>query len=114
MPIAHMVAKLALNELLAGRSTTLVSLEPDLSAPWYLWINRPEPGTPYAGMPPMSESSDEMTILRWYGIYFDREPACPVCGDFSAAIRADYGLDSTPYSELPSPPAGPPNPFETN
>ena len=30
-------------------------------------------GTPYADWPPLSESSDEMTINRWYGIYFDRE-----------------------------------------
>jgi hypothetical protein len=107
-PIAQMVAKLALNELLIGRNTTLPSLERDLSAPWFLWINRPEPGTAYAGLPPLSESIDEMTILRWYGIHFDREPACPVCGDFSSAVRATYGLEDTPYSDLPPAPAGSP------
>jgi molybdopterin/thiamine biosynthesis adenylyltransferase len=113
-PIAHMVAKLALNELLAGRDTTLASLERDLSAPWYLWINRPEPGTPYAAWPPLSDSSDEMTILRWYGIYFERESACPVCGNFSAAVRTAYGLEEEPNSDLPALPAGTPNPYEEN
>lgn len=100
-PIAVMTAKLALNEFLAGRETTLVALERDLAAPWYLWINRPEPGTPYASWPPLSESSDEMTILRWYGIHFDRDPGCPACGNFAAAVQETYGLDMDTSIELP-------------
>jgi hypothetical protein len=75
-------------------------LERDLSAPWYLWLNRPEPGTQYAALPPMSESIDEMTILRWYGIGFDREPSCPVCGDFAGALHVAHGLGSEEISDL--------------
>lgn len=104
-PIALMVARLALHELVMNRADSYAVVERDLAAPWYLWLNRPEPGTPYATWPPLSESSDEMTILRWYGIHFDREPACPVCGDFAAATREAYGLSGqTPDDppELPS------------
>lgn len=101
-PIALMTAKLALHELLLGRGTGLGVLERDLAAPWYLWINRPEPGTPYAACPPLSESFDEqMTILRWYGVHLDPDPGCPVCGDFAGAVRAQYGLDVDLSLELP-------------
>jgi molybdopterin/thiamine biosynthesis adenylyltransferase len=105
LPIANMVAKLALLELMANKPTTLKALEKDYDAPWYLWLNRPEPGTPYASMPPLSESSDEMTINRWYGIYFDRDAGCSVCGDFLSSVAASYGLDLAAASPLPSAPA---------
>jgi hypothetical protein len=104
-PIALMTAKLALHELLLGRETGLGMLERDLAAPWYLWINRPEPGTPYASCPPLSESCDEqMTILRWYGVHLDADPGCPICGDFAGAVREKYGLDVDPSLELPTRP----------
>ena len=45
LPIANMVAKLALLELLADRDSSLNILKRDFEAPWYLWLNRPEPGT---------------------------------------------------------------------
>ncbi len=99
LPIANMLAKLALLELVADSSSTLNTLRGDFDAPWYLWLNRPEPGTQYADWPPLSESSDEMTIHRWYGIYFDRDDACPVCGDFVGSLAAHYGLDP---AQLPS------------
>ena len=101
LPIANMLAKLALLELLADKSSTLNMLQRDFDAPWYLWLNRPEPGTQYADLPPLSESSDEMTIYRWYGIYFDRDEACPVCGDFVAGLAASYGLDPAQLPALP-------------
>lgn len=101
LPIANLLAKLALLELLANKSSTLNALRRDFDAPWYLWLNRPEPGTQYATMPPLSESSDEMTINRWYGVYFDRDEACPVCGDFLAGIAASYGLDPAKLPALP-------------
>lgn len=101
LPIANMLAKLALLELLADKTSTLNTLQRDFDAPWYLWLNRPEPGTPYADWPPLSESSDEMTINRWYGIYFDRDDACPVCGDFVATLAASYGLDPSLLPALP-------------
>ena len=101
LPIANLLAKLALLELLADKSSTLNTLRRDFDAPWYLWLNRPEPGTQYADLPPLSESSDEMTINRWYGIYFDRDDACPVCGDFVASLAASYGLDPALLPALP-------------
>ncbi|TFV48275.1 HesA/MoeB/ThiF family protein [Bradyrhizobium niftali] len=101
LPIANMLAKLALLELLADKSSPLNGLKRDFDAPWYLWLNRPEPGTQYADLPPLSESSDEMTINRWYGIYFDRDEACPVCGDFVGGLAASYGLDLSSLPPLP-------------
>jgi molybdopterin/thiamine biosynthesis adenylyltransferase len=101
LPIANMLAKLALHELIADTSSTLNMLKRDFDAPWYLWLNRPEPGTQYADMPPLSESRDEMTINRWYGIYFDRDEQCPVCGDFVAGLAAAYGLDPAQLPGLP-------------
>ncbi|MCU1302134.1 MAG: hypothetical protein JWQ87_2418 [Candidatus Sulfotelmatobacter sp.] len=98
LPIANMVAKLALTELLKDKPTTLRALERDYDAPWYLWLNRPEPATPYSDWPPLSESSDEMTINRWYGIYFDRDSECPVCGNFLSNIAANYGLNLDNFS----------------
>ena len=104
LPIANMLAKLALLQLLSEEQTSLAILKRDFDAPWYLWLNRPEPGTQYASWPPLSESSDEMTINRWYGIYFDRDPACPACGDFLSSVATSYGLDLASLGELPSVP----------
>ena len=102
LPIANMVAKLALSELLRDKPSTLRVLERDYDAPWYLWLNRPEPGTPYSDWPPLSESSDEMTVNRWYGIYFDRDAQCPTCGNFLSSLAANYGLDLTNLDMIPS------------
>jgi molybdopterin/thiamine biosynthesis adenylyltransferase len=104
-PIANMVAKLALSELLKDKPSTLRVLERDYDAPWYLWLNRPEPATPYSDWPPLSESSDEMTINRWYGIYFDRDAECPTCGDFLSSLAANYGIELGKLGAIPSAPA---------
>lgn len=104
LPIANMVTKLALMELLADKETSLSILKKDYSAPWYLWLNKPEPGTQYSSLPPLSESSDEMTINRWYGIHFERDTACPACGDFISTLAASYGLDPASLGALPSAP----------
>lgn len=102
LPIATMLTKLALLELVADTSSSLRILEKDYTAPWYLWLNRPEPGTPYAALPPLSESSDEMTISRWYGIHFERDSSCPTCGEFISDIAGAYGLDPDALGELPT------------
>ena len=60
-----------------------------------------EPDTPAATMPPLSESFDEMTIARWYGVYIDRDESCPVCGDFVGTFAAAYGLDPAKLPALP-------------
>lgn len=101
LPIANMVAKLALLELLADRDSSLNILKRDFAAPWYLWLNRPEPGTEYASWPPLSESMDEMTIHRWYGIDLPRDEECSVCGNFLAALAENYGLNVDSLPDLP-------------
>ena len=102
VPIANMLTKVALLELLSDKQSSLSSLNRDFDAPWYLWLNRPEPGTQYANWPPLSGSSDEMTIHRWYGIYFERDPECSACGAFLTSIAGKYGLDVGALSRLPA------------
>jgi molybdopterin/thiamine biosynthesis adenylyltransferase len=102
LPVANMVAKLALLELVADKESSLNILKRDFDAPWYLWLNRPEPGTQYASWPPLSESIDEMTIHRWYGIYFNRDPECPACGNFLSALAITYHLDLASAGEVPA------------
>jgi len=92
-PIGIMVSKLALQELIKDKESTLHILDKDFEANWYIWINRPEPKTEYASWPPLSESCDDMTILRWYAITLARDPECPTCGDFSKGLSEKYGLD---------------------
>ena len=101
LPIANMVAKLALLELLVDRDSSLNILKRDFAAPWYLWLNRPEPGTEYASWPPLSESIDEMTIHRWYGIELPRDEACSACGNFLGALAGSYGLSVDALPDLP-------------
>ena len=93
VPIALMVCKLAVQELIKGKQSTLHVLDQDFGACWYLWINRPEPKTEYASLPPLSDSIDERTILRWYGVHFDKDEGCPTCGNFERALREKYNLD---------------------
>lgn len=93
LPIALMVSKLALQELIKGKQSTLHILDGDFGACWYFWINRPEPKTDYASLAPLSESIDEMTILRWYGVHLDKNEGCPTCGNFEKALREKYKLD---------------------
>jgi len=93
-PISLMVAKLILQELLKGTVTTLRSLDDDLVAPWYLWLNRREPGTQYEKLGPLEFNVGGMRVLRWFGIDVKRHPGCPVCGDFEGemARRQDLQL----------------------
>lgn len=79
-PIALLMAKLAVQELLSGRQTSLSSLDEDLVAPLYLWLNRREADTGYEGWAPMGIGVDETSVLRWYGIGLSRAEDCPACG----------------------------------
>ena len=92
-PIGIMVSKLALQELIKNKQSTLHILDRDFEANWYFWINRPEPKTEYASFPPLSESYNEMTILRWYAVTIGKDPNCPTCGDFAKALSKQYGFD---------------------
>jgi len=57
-PISLMVSKLALQELIKDKQTTLHILDDDFKVAWYLWLNRPESGTQYSNLPPLSDSID--------------------------------------------------------
>jgi hypothetical protein len=92
-PIGIMVSKLAIQELIKHKPSTLHILDKDFEANWYFWINRPEPNTNYASLPPLSESYKEMTILQWYAVTFDKDPNCPTCGNFTKALSEKYGFD---------------------
>jgi molybdopterin/thiamine biosynthesis adenylyltransferase len=92
-PVNTMVTKLAIQELLRGKPTTLRSLDEDLSAPLYLWLNRRETDSPFAGLEPLGCGVDGLRILRWYGIPAEKDPACPVCGDFMSQLVAETGSD---------------------
>ena len=85
-PIALFVVKLAIQELLKGVSTTLSSLDEDLKAPWYLWLNRREAGTQFETLEPLEYNVDGMHVLRWYGIDINRHPNCPICGEFTGQL----------------------------
>jgi molybdopterin/thiamine biosynthesis adenylyltransferase len=91
-PISLMAVKLVIQELLKGAPTTLRSLDDDLVAPWYLWLNRREPGTQFEKLDPLQFNVDGMHILRWYGIDVKRHPGCPVCGDFEGEIAKREGI----------------------
>ncbi|MFH1729632.1 MAG: ThiF family adenylyltransferase [Pseudomonadota bacterium] len=92
-PIGTMTSKLALQELIKNKDSTLHILDKDLSANWYFWINRPEPNTQYASWPPLSDEATAMTVLRWYGVDFCKDEECPACGNFEGALRKQYGLE---------------------
>ncbi len=93
-PISLMMIKLAIQELLQGRQTTLGSLNEDLSASWYLWLNRREIGSQFENLKPLKNKVDGMHVLRWYGIDIQRHPGCPVCGDFRLLFE-DPDLESS-------------------
>ena len=81
-PIGLLVVKLVIQELLKGTETTLRSLDEDLVAPWYLWLNRREQHTQYESLTPLEYNVDGMHVLRWYGVSIEKHPGCPVCGNF--------------------------------
>jgi molybdopterin/thiamine biosynthesis adenylyltransferase len=93
-PIALMVTKLTVQELIIGKESTLHVLDKDFTAGWYFWVNRPEANTDYAMLPPLSDSSDEITIMRWYGVELDKESGCPTCGDFTKTLRELYNVEA--------------------
>ena len=93
-PISLMVVKLVIQELLKDSTTTLRSLDDDLVAPWYLWINRRELGTQYEKMKPLAFNIDGLHVLRWYGVSVERHPDCPVCGDFEGHLAREFGVTS--------------------
>ena len=80
VPVALMMAKLAMLELLGERAGVFDSLRHDLVAPLYLWLNRREPDADYAHWTPMGIGVEELSVLRWYGVGLTRNERCAVCG----------------------------------
>jgi molybdopterin/thiamine biosynthesis adenylyltransferase len=79
-PLNQMAVKLALQQLLKGKESALHCLDEDLTARYWLWVNRREPGTDYQRWEPLQCNIDGLTIMRWYGIEFARDPKCERCG----------------------------------
>jgi molybdopterin/thiamine biosynthesis adenylyltransferase len=103
-PVSSMAVKLALQELIKGKPTSLRSLDEDLVAPWYLWLNRREPNTEYATLEPLGFALNGMHILRWYGIALERLVDCPCCGDFVGEAAREAGftiseMDTTMFAD---------------
>ena len=94
--ISQMVVKLVLCLLLRGKETTLRSLEEDLVAPLFLWLNRREPGTDYERLAPLGFDINGLHILRWYGVDLERREDCVVCGDFVSRLTEVEGLKLRP------------------
>ncbi|MBO4258328.1 HesA/MoeB/ThiF family protein [Streptomyces griseorubiginosus] len=77
VPIALLMVKLALLELLDGRSDAFRTLSADLVAPIYQWINRRE--LAHASWDPMGVNVDSQSVLRWYGVLLERSTNCAHC-----------------------------------
>lgn len=95
-PVSTMTSKLAIQWLLAGKATTLRSLDDDLTASWMFWANRRELDSPFEDLDPLGCSVDGVRILRWYGVEIAPDPACPVCGDYvkaASTTRDDSAVD---------------------
>lgn len=93
-PLSLMVVTLAIQYLLNGKATTLESLNDDLVASLFLWLNRREAGTDYEHLEPLEFNVDGIHVLRWYGVDFKRDPRCPCCGDSPAHAAVVQGVDA--------------------
>lgn len=92
-PISLMVVKLAIQILLRDKPTTLRSLDEDLVAPFWIWLNRREAQTEYEQLGPLAFNLNGMRILRWYGVALERNEACPVCGSFVRSVAEAEGFE---------------------
>ncbi|MDO9016921.1 MAG: ThiF family adenylyltransferase [Deltaproteobacteria bacterium] len=86
-PVASMIVRLALQELVRGTPSCLAALDADLTSDFYFWANRRE--EQYARWQPMGHGLDGLSILRWYGIAMGRDPRCPACGAHAPVADAD-------------------------
>jgi len=68
-------------------------LDEDLSAPWYIWLNRREKDTDYERLEPLECNVDGMHVLRWYGVDLPRDTGCPCCGDYVGETAAKDGVE---------------------
>lgn len=87
MPLAHLMIKLAIQQLLKGTTSELCSLDDDLTADLYFWANRRTEQHP--GLTPMRTQGSRPTVLRWYGVDLSNLPRCPICSRATTMIHVD-------------------------
>jgi len=97
-PMNIMAAKLCINHLLKDKPRGLRSLDEDLIAPLYVYINRREPGTRYEKLEPLgfNAGNGKIHILSWQGRDLKRNIACPVCGNYVDEMSKAYGISISP------------------
>ena len=92
-PIAAMCSRLAIQELVRGRASSLESLDKDFPGSLFFWANRRE--GQFAGWSPMGFGHSALAVHRWYSARTKRNPSCPTCNEdaFLASLthRADLG-----------------------
>ena len=93
--VSLMAVKLAIQELLQGKPSALHTLDDDLTARWYMLVNRRGVGTDYERLESLGFGTDGFRILRWYGIPLERDPECPCCGRYAEALARSEGIEIT-------------------
>ena len=91
-PVSLLMVKLGIQELLADSPTTLRSLDDDLVAPLYRWVNRREKDTACEKWEPLDFDVDGLHVLRWYGMAILAHPGCSVCGDYIGEECREAGV----------------------
>jgi molybdopterin/thiamine biosynthesis adenylyltransferase len=80
-PINTMVVKLAIQELSKGTTGEINSLNEELQYDFYIWANRRD--MHFKNWAPFNKPGvTKPTILRWYGVKFDKSCDCHECRDF--------------------------------
>ena len=102
-PMCNMMVKLSLLELSRGADSGISSLDDELTFPAYLWVNRRE--RHYGSFAPFNKCGNRPTIMRWYGIAFDRNEHCALCGDspklnLGEDFMSDYSAELTETQEM--------------
>ncbi len=94
-PINNMMVKLTLMELSRGADSGISSLEEEFTMNYYMWANRRENKYAQWGR---FDSAGLPTIMRWYGVYFEKSDDCSLCGVQKAL---DQGRDiSDAYGDM--------------
>ncbi len=82
-PVTNLMSKLAIVELQKQAGNVPSGLDADLSAPWYIWINRRE--GEYAELPPLGNGVAGLRVLQWNPVAMERVEECPHCGSMGLA-----------------------------
>jgi len=77
-PITNLMSKLVIVELQKQTGLVPNGLDTDLSAPWYIWINRRE--GEYVELTPLGDVSGGLKILQWKPVPMEKIEECPHCG----------------------------------